>query len=49
MFFAVQLWEIEVDWWGNSVLGEGCDGSGSCVRLVLPEGEYFGPRIGEFS
>ncbi|KAK3308463.1 OPT oligopeptide transporter protein-domain-containing protein [Chaetomium strumarium] len=48
IFFALQIWEVELDWWGNSVLGEGCDGSGDCVRKVLAEGEYFGPRIGEF-
>ncbi|KAL2257875.1 hypothetical protein VTK26DRAFT_9059 [Humicola hyalothermophila] len=49
IFFALQISEIELDWWGNSVLNEGCDATGDCVRMVLPEGEYFGPRIGEFS
>lgn len=48
MFFALQISEIELNWWGNSVINEGCDGSGDCVRKVLPDGEYFGPRIGEF-
>ncbi|GAB1314622.1 hypothetical protein MFIFM68171_04832 [Madurella fahalii] len=48
IFFALQISEIQVDWWGNSVLNEGCDATGDCVHKVLPEGEYFGPRIGEF-
>ncbi|KAL2132735.1 hypothetical protein VTI74DRAFT_3445 [Chaetomium olivicolor] len=48
IFFALQIEEINLDWWGNSVINKGCDGSGDCVRMVLPEGEYFGPRIGEF-
>jgi OPT family small oligopeptide transporter len=48
IFFALQIFEIELKWWGNTVVNEGCDGSGDCVLKVLPEGEYFGPRIGEF-
>lgn len=48
IFFALQIFEIELKWWGNTVVGEGCDGSGDCVLNVLPDGEYFGPRIGEF-
>lgn len=48
IFFALQISDIELNWWGNSVVGEGCDGSGGCVLKVLPEGEYFGARIGEF-
>ncbi|KAK5656720.1 hypothetical protein OQA88_4268 [Cercophora sp. LCS_1] len=49
IFFALQISEIEINWWGNSVLSDGCDARGDCTRLVLEEGEYFGPRIGEFS
>ena len=49
IFFAVQLWEVEVEWWGNTVLNEGCDGMGDCLLKVLPEGDYFGPRLGEFA
>lgn len=48
IFFALQVWDIEVSWWGNNVLGEGCDAYGSCVMKTLQEGEYFGPRMGEF-
>jgi OPT family small oligopeptide transporter len=49
IFFALQVWDISLMWWGNDVLGEGCDSTGSCVRMTVAEGEYFGPRIGEFS
>ena len=48
MFFALQISDVELNWWGNSVVNKGCDGSGDCVLKVLPDGEYFGPRIGEF-
>ena len=49
IFLALQVWDIELSWWGNDVLSDGCDANGKCVRLTLPKGEYFGPRIGEFS
>jgi len=48
IFFALQMSDIELNWWGNSVVNEGCDGGGDCVLKKLPEGEYFGPRIGTF-
>lgn len=49
MFFALQISDIQLDWWGNSVVNAGCDGSGDCVLKTLAGGEYFGPRMGEFS
>ncbi|KAK0739454.1 OPT oligopeptide transporter protein-domain-containing protein [Apiosordaria backusii] len=49
IFFALQIWDISPHWWGNDVMSAGCDGNGNCVLKTLPEGEYFGPRIGEFS
>lgn len=49
IFFSVQISETEAVWWGNTVVSEGCDGEGGCIMKTLPEGEYFGPRIGEFS
>lgn len=49
IFFALQVWEVELKWWGNEVSSQGCDATGSCALNTLPEGEYFGPRIGEFS
>ncbi|EXF83712.1 uncharacterized protein N0V96_010772 [Colletotrichum fioriniae] len=47
MFFGLQWQDIEVDWWGNSVVSQGCEGK-ACRLLTLAEGEYFGPRIGDF-
>ena len=47
IFFTLQWKDISIDWWGNNVLGEGCDATG-CRRMTLEPGEYFGPRLGEF-
>jgi OPT family small oligopeptide transporter len=47
IFFTLQWQDIELDWWGNSVVYQGCEGD-ACLLLELPDGEYFGPRIGEF-
>lgn len=47
IFFSLQWTEIELNWWGNSVTSQGCEGS-ACTLYELSEGEYFGPRIGEF-
>lgn len=47
MFFGLQWQDIEVDWWGNSVVSEGCEGL-ACRLKTLADGEYFGPRIGDF-
>jgi hypothetical protein len=47
-FFALSLHGVEVKWWGNSVVKEGCEGT-ACVRLTLAEGEIFGPAPGTFN
>ncbi|TVY83077.1 Sexual differentiation process protein isp4, partial [Lachnellula suecica] len=47
IFFALQFTSINLDWWGNEVSSKGCEGT-PCVRMQLAEGEYFGPRIGDF-
>ncbi|KAI2468876.1 OPT-domain-containing protein [Annulohypoxylon bovei var. microspora] len=47
IFFSLQWTEIELDWWGNSVTSQGCENE-ACPLYELGEGEYFGPRIGEF-
>ncbi|KAL5592696.1 hypothetical protein BROUX41_005716 [Berkeleyomyces rouxiae] len=47
IFFALQLPEIKVMWWGNTVVGGGVD-DGTRTLKVLAQGEYFGPRLGEF-
>lgn len=53
IFFGLQIPKggIEVDWWGNNVVGTGCDGAGGCPRLDIPEAGYFGdaPGSGKFT
>ncbi|KAJ4288281.1 hypothetical protein N0V88_007473 [Collariella sp. IMI 366227] len=39
IFFALQIKEVNFNWWGNAVVGQGCDGSGDCVRMTLAEGK----------
>ncbi|KAI1382864.1 OPT-domain-containing protein [Hypoxylon trugodes] len=47
IFFGLQWSVIELDWWGNTVTAQGCE-EDACTLYQLGEGEYFGPRIGEF-
>ncbi|KAI0008767.1 OPT-domain-containing protein [Xylariaceae sp. FL0662B] len=47
IFFSLQWSEIEIDWWGNSVTAQGCEDE-ACTLYTVADGEYFGPRIGEF-
>ncbi|KAF5023251.1 hypothetical protein F66182_4684 [Fusarium sp. NRRL 66182] len=44
-FFALQYNDMSIDWWGNRVPFEGCDGTGGCLLKTVTPGEYFGPRI----
>ncbi|QRW12697.1 OPT oligopeptide transporter protein [Ceratobasidium sp. AG-Ba] len=46
-FFALQWAGIEINWRGNTIVSEGCDGKG-CPRFPLPEKGYWGPGPGEF-
>ncbi|CAE6449591.1 unnamed protein product [Rhizoctonia solani] len=46
-FFALQWSGVEIDWRGNSIVSEGCDGKG-CPLLPVPEKGYWGPGPGEF-
>ncbi|CAE7182909.1 unnamed protein product [Rhizoctonia solani] len=46
-FFALQWAGIEIDWRGNSIVSEGCDGKG-CPLVPVPEKGYWGPGPGEF-
>ncbi|KAF4959959.1 hypothetical protein FSARC_10590 [Fusarium sarcochroum] len=48
IFFALQYNNINLDWWGNRVPFEGCDGTQACLMKTVTPGEYFGPRIGDF-
>ncbi|KAI0171718.1 OPT-domain-containing protein [Hypoxylon sp. FL1284] len=47
IFFTLQWTEVTLNWWGNDVTSRGCEGT-ACTLYTVPEGEYFGPRIGEF-
>lgn len=47
IFFALQMQHVDLKWWGNEVIVKGCEGD-ACVRKVLGDGEYFGPRMGDF-
>lgn len=47
IFFFLQLPEIELRWWGNNVVEQGCEAEACVLKKVAP-GEYFGPRIGDF-
>ncbi|KAM5344246.1 hypothetical protein ACJ41O_012783 [Fusarium nematophilum] len=47
IFFAVSYHGADIDWIGNNA-DSGCEAE-ACTRLKVPEGEYFGPRIGTFA
>ncbi|GMK55614.1 hypothetical protein CspeluHIS016_0206700 [Cutaneotrichosporon spelunceum] len=47
VFFALQVPEVSLTWWGNTVPYTGCDHKG-CVRMNVPEIGYFGPAPGTF-
>ncbi|KAK2016121.1 OPT oligopeptide transporter [Colletotrichum eremochloae] len=47
IFFAVSYHGFELNWWGNHP-ESGCEAT-PCTRLKLPQGEYFGPRIGNYA
>jgi OPT family oligopeptide transporter len=48
IFFTVQWLQVDLDWWGNDVVSQGCEGD-ACTLMTLNDGDYFGPRIGTFS
>ncbi|PHH71270.1 hypothetical protein CDD82_6607 [Ophiocordyceps australis] len=44
IFFTVQLANVEINWWGNSVISEGCESYLTpCTGKTLAEGERFYP------
>ncbi|TVY49363.1 Sexual differentiation process protein [Lachnellula occidentalis] len=47
IFFALQYTNTSIEWWGNDVSFQGCEDT-PCVRNHLADGDYFGPRIGQF-
>ncbi|KAF5674560.1 sexual differentiation process isp4 [Fusarium heterosporum] len=44
MFFALQYNDVNLDWWGNRIPFEGCDGTQSCLLKTVAPGDHFGPR-----
>ncbi|CAK7568032.1 MAG: hypothetical protein SEPTF4163_006011 [Sporothrix epigloea] len=46
-FFALDYNKTTLNWWGNSVVSQGCEHK-ACTRLHLAPGEHFGPGVGEF-
>jgi hypothetical protein len=47
IFFTVGFHGFHIEWWGNRS-ESGCEAV-ACTRLKLPDGEYFGPRIGTYA
>ncbi|KAK3496216.1 OPT oligopeptide transporter protein-domain-containing protein [Neurospora crassa] len=47
IFFSLDWSGVEVSWWGNDVVSEGCEGK-PCLLKTLKEGEIFGPGPGQF-
>lgn len=45
IFFALEIPNVEIDWWGNDVSYLGCEGS-ACRRFEIPDVGYFGPEPG---
>ncbi|EQL00848.1 oligopeptide transporter [Ophiocordyceps sinensis CO18] len=48
IFFSLQYTGTDLDWWGNRASEMGCEGN-ACALKTLAPGEYFGPRLGDFS
>jgi hypothetical protein len=49
LFFCVQLPGAAMpDYWGTTWITETLDLSQSAIRKVVADGEYFGPRKGEW-
>jgi len=47
MFFSVQWTGQSLDWWGNNVVSQGCEGD-ACLLYELADGETFGPPAGSW-
>lgn len=51
IFFAVQIPlgdSATIDWWGNDIVNQGCEGNWGCPGLDVPDVGYFGPAPGSF-
>lgn len=49
MFFSLSFTNVQLQWWGNTIVTSGCQGSGGCVLKTLAEDEYFGPAPGTYN
>ncbi|EHK24985.1 uncharacterized protein TRIVIDRAFT_61734 [Trichoderma virens Gv29-8] len=47
-FFSLTYQGITLDWWGNSAVYMGCEGT-ACPLKKLPEGQFFGPAPGHYN
>ncbi|PHH60168.1 hypothetical protein CDD81_2054 [Ophiocordyceps australis] len=43
MFFTVQWANVKINWWGNTVISKGCEGTTPCLGKTLAKGERFYP------
>ncbi|KAL1411400.1 hypothetical protein Q8F55_002356 [Vanrija albida] len=48
IFFTMNIPKLEIAWWGNEVMYNGCEGA-ACRRLPLPDSGFFGPELGQFN
>jgi hypothetical protein len=49
IFFGLDMKGRALDWWGNSVVSQGCETMGEpCPLKQLEPGEYIGPGPGQF-
>jgi hypothetical protein len=47
IFFALQIPDVELTWWGNSPMGDdACENIGGCPRFAVPDVGYFGSEPG---
>ncbi|CAK7270265.1 hypothetical protein SEPCBS119000_004002, partial [Sporothrix epigloea] len=45
VFFGLDYKNISIDWWGNDATALGCEAVGGCRRLLLADGDHFGPGV----
>ncbi|KAK4447793.1 OPT oligopeptide transporter protein-domain-containing protein [Podospora aff. communis PSN243] len=49
IFFGLDMQGRTIDWWGNSVVSQGCETMGEpCPLKQLEPGQYIGPGPGQF-
>jgi hypothetical protein len=48
IFFGLQITDVDLSWWGNTVMSQGLLGEGPTGWKFLAEGEYYGPAPGNY-